>query len=140
MEQRKVIFNKWLYRRLPYFVRRKLTPQQSPFVLVVILAFVVILLQTLSFLMTDDERQKLEEKADQILSKRRPALANVLGIDKSKMQHYMPNDRFSFTCFTSHKKIPFEYVNDDFCDCPEDGADEPATSACRTGKFYCSLG
>ena len=32
------MFNKWLYRRLPYVLRRRLTPQQSPFVVVVLLA------------------------------------------------------------------------------------------------------
>lgn len=28
-------------------------------------------------------------------------------------------------------------INDDFCDCPFDGADEPMTSACANGKFTC---
>ena len=28
-------------------------------------------------------------------------------------------------------------VNDDFCDCPDDGSDEPSTSACDSGHFYC---
>lgn len=32
--------------------------------------------------------------------------------------------------------LSFNQVNDDFCDCP-DGSDEPGTSACPNGKFYC---
>ena len=52
MEQ-KVIFSKWLYRRLPYFLRRRLNPQHSPFVIVAFLAFIVLLMQTLSLLSQD---------------------------------------------------------------------------------------
>ncbi|MBA0632185.1 hypothetical protein Godav_000979, partial [Gossypium davidsonii] len=34
------------------------------------------------------------------------------------------------------KKFTKAQLNDDFCDCP-DGTDEPGTSACPLGKFYC---
>jgi len=33
--------------------------------------------------------------------------------------------------------IPMSKVNDDYCDCPE-GDDEPGTSACPDGRFWCS--
>jgi protein kinase C substrate 80K-H len=36
------------------------------------------------------------------------------------------------------KKLTPEMINDDFCDCPEDGFDEPGTSACNSGVFYCA--
>lgn len=35
------------------------------------------------------------------------------------------------------KTITAAMINDGFCDCPEDGFDEPGTSACNNGVFYC---
>ena len=35
------------------------------------------------------------------------------------------------------KSMSIAAVNDDFCDC-EDGSDEPGTSACKNGRFYCN--
>ncbi|KAL3529815.1 hypothetical protein ACH5RR_009137 [Cinchona calisaya] len=39
-------------------------------------------------------------------------------------------------CKDGSKKFSKSQLNDDFCDCP-DGSDEPGTSACPNGKFYC---
>ncbi|KAI8526434.1 hypothetical protein RHMOL_Rhmol13G0307300 [Rhododendron molle] len=39
-------------------------------------------------------------------------------------------------CKDGSKKFTKSQLNDDFCDCP-DGTDEPGTSACPNGKFYC---
>ncbi|WFD31833.1 hypothetical protein MSPP1_002873 [Malassezia sp. CBS 17886] len=39
-------------------------------------------------------------------------------------------------CLGDGKEIPFARVNDDYCDCA-DGSDEPGTSACDNGRFYC---
>lgn len=37
-------------------------------------------------------------------------------------------ERKSFLCIDGSKIIPFEQVNDDYCDC-EDGSDEPGKEA-----------
>ncbi|RWW67148.1 hypothetical protein BHE74_00025429 [Ensete ventricosum] len=39
-------------------------------------------------------------------------------------------------CKDGSKKFTKQQLNDDFCDC-QDGTDEPGTSACPEGKFYC---
>ena len=39
-------------------------------------------------------------------------------------------------CDEGYTAVPSSHINDDFCDC-EDGSDEPGTSACAKGKFYC---
>lgn len=43
-----------------------------------------------------------------------------------------------FYCTTSQERIDYSQVNDDYCDCL-DGSDEPKTSACSNGQFFCSF-
>jgi protein kinase C substrate 80K-H len=57
------------------------------------------------------------------------------GVSLSRASLYSP-DR-NFLCFDNSKTIAFSQVNDDYCDCP-DGSDEPGTSACPNGIFYCA--
>lgn len=59
----------------------------------------------------------------------------IRGIHPSKKQFYGP--RSDFTCLDGSATIPFSLVNDDYCDC-KDGSDEPGTSACPNGRFYCA--
>ena len=43
-------------------------------------------------------------------------------------------------CIKSFLRVPFDHVNDDFCDCllDVDASDEPSTGACVNAKFHCS--
>jgi hypothetical protein len=58
------------------------------------------------------------------------------GIQYSTMLNYQPDSNNEFKCLFSQQKIPYEFLNDDYCDC-EDSTDEPSTSACVNGTFYC---
>ncbi|XP_064652854.1 glucosidase 2 subunit beta-like [Lineus longissimus] len=58
------------------------------------------------------------------------------GVDPNKVSLYKPDADGKFTCFVSKENIPFDHVNDDYCDC-DDGSDEPGTSACPDSRFFC---
>lgn len=74
----------------------------------------------------------LRSEADKFIN----ANGIIHGVLFSHMSKYRPNYENEFACLISDQKIPFEQVNDEFCDC-EDGTDEPSTSACVNGSFYC---
>ncbi|XP_064172365.1 glucosidase 2 subunit beta [Anguilla rostrata] len=57
------------------------------------------------------------------------------GVPLSKRQFY-PEDK-PFTCLDGSRTVPFDRVNDDYCDCT-DGSDEPGTAACPNGSFHCT--
>lgn len=54
------------------------------------------------------------------------ASAQIRGIDPTKAEKYSQSSG-SFTCLDGSKTIPFDRVNDNYCDCPGDGSDEPGT-------------
>ncbi|KAG0318695.1 hypothetical protein BGZ97_003412 [Linnemannia gamsii] len=59
------------------------------------------------------------------------------GVSPSNAKLYVPDSVNNWSCLDGSKTIPFSAVNDDYCDCI-DGSDEPGTSACGTGQFYCA--
>ncbi|KAF8794339.1 Glucosidase 2 subunit beta like protein [Argiope bruennichi] len=61
----------------------------------------------------------------------------ILGVLPSSQRFYKPTPRNTFKCIESGEEINFAFVNDNFCDC-SDFSDEPSTSACNSGKFYCT--
>lgn len=63
-----------------------------------------------------------------------PSSDLFLGIAPQDEKYYKSTPEIK--CKDGSKKFTKAKLNDDFCDCP-DGTDEPGTSACPTGKFYC---
>ncbi|KAE9597331.1 putative mannose-6-phosphate receptor binding domain, glucosidase 2 subunit beta [Lupinus albus] len=59
---------------------------------------------------------------------------SFLGISPQDEDYYKSSDVIK--CKDGSAKFTKEQLNDDFCDC-FDGTDEPGTSACPGGKFYC---
>lgn len=59
------------------------------------------------------------------------------GVHPDKLSYYQSiSGQTTFTCLDKSSTIPKEAVNDNYCDCG-DGSDEPGTSACAIGNFYC---
>lgn len=57
------------------------------------------------------------------------------GVPLSKRQFF--EESKPFTCLDGSRTVPFDRVNDDYCDC-KDGSDEPGTAACPNGSFHCT--
>ncbi|PSN57058.1 hypothetical protein C0J52_01717, partial [Blattella germanica] len=65
-----------------------------------------------------------------VVVKELPVRIRLSGVNPSDIIRYTPNERGNFVCFSTKQEINFSKVNDDYCDCLEDGSDEPGTSAC----------
>lgn len=58
------------------------------------------------------------------------------GVSPDRMKLYRQLSE-TFLCDDGKVALPVSAVNDNYCDC-KDGTDEPGTSACPNGHFYCS--
>jgi hypothetical protein len=61
--------------------------------------------------------------------------AAVVGVAPEEQAAY--TGASTFQCKDGSLTVPIASLNDDFCDCA-DGSDEPGTSACSNGRFYCA--
>lgn len=52
----------------------------------------------------------------------------TFGVLPSLLPKYVPLDSGSWKCLDGSKEIPWDFVNDDTCDCP-DGSDEPGLAS-----------
>ncbi|XP_015904510.1 uncharacterized protein [Parasteatoda tepidariorum] len=77
----------------------------------------------------------IEEKQTAAIQAKRVKF--VRGVLPEKQKFYQPSNKNTFVCLNSREEISFSFVNDNFCDC-SDFSDEPSTSACNYGRFYCN--
>lgn len=66
-----------------------------------------------------------------------PPQDSILGVAPEDEYYYKGlSSRGTIKCKDGSNKFNKSHLNDDFCDCA-DGSDEPGTSACPNGKFFC---
>jgi len=130
--ERKISMQTCKKNRTDYLYRTKL----KVIVLSVILIGVLLLIYQMTFFdfPRDDEFLDYSAYRKVMQNENRTPLR---GIHPSDTSVYKPNERGNFACSHTREEIDFSRINDDFCDCLSDGSDEPGTSACQNGRFYC---
>lgn len=63
-------------------------------------------------------------------------LESTFGVHPDRISYYSPQNNQAFKCLDGSQSIPLQSVNDNYCDCM-DSSDEPGTSACPHGQFFC---
>lgn len=58
----------------------------------------------------------------------------ILGVRSDDLLHYVADKDGMFHCIDGSDKVPMMAVNDEYCDCPSDGSDEPGTDACPNAR------
>lgn len=84
---------------------------------------------------THERASLVEVHPQQAPSTRREIILGIRIRDLDNYHQKFPNQLFK--CLNGIGEIPFDKVNDDYCDC-HDGSDETFTNACSNGKFYCT--
>ncbi|KAJ8921544.1 hypothetical protein NQ315_003164 [Exocentrus adspersus] len=114
------------------FTRRRISFFLIPLLLI---SSVFILYQTVMFIQINNESNVdlTGTATTKALYKPNP----IRGIHDQETSFYISNSENKFTCIKSLEIIDFGKVNDDYCDCL-DGTDEPGTSACPNGRFFCT--
>lgn len=139
-------FQRWLHSILPYRIKRKYSPEQvaDQFTLAgTWIAVLTLFFIGMRYMFSSVRVGRLKEDefgAAQVRQKPVISLQNMPGIIKKHSSRYLPDKDGNFHCLqTMGIKVPFDQVNDDYCDCPLDteASDEPSTGACRQQKFHC---
>nr|XP_050869975.1 thiamin pyrophosphokinase 1-like [Vespula vulgaris] len=94
--------------------------------------------RTSNYIVAGKVRSKWNEpKYSKLIRDKNGRTVSLRGTRNEDITKYLPNARDKFVCFSSKQEIDFIQINDDYCDCPLDGSDEPGTNACNNGTFYC---
>lgn len=80
-----------------------------------------------------------EPSHSKLLRDKEGRTVSLRGTRDKDISKYLPNVRGKFVCFASKNEIDFFKINDNYCDCPLDGSDEPGTNACNSGSFNCEI-
>ena len=116
-----------LHSLLPYAIKRKFTANQvgrAACGAVAVAVALLVLKTVFSVHRQDDLRMAVTAGGGLRMATaaggRRPVLSALHGVEKKSVGHYSPDGDNMFRCIKTSSRIPFEQVNDDFCDCPLD--------------------